>query len=358
MPTLGAVEGDPVALPRSEGAQRVRHGGAAGVVDDQVEAVLDGDAVVEHVEIALVAVGGLGVEVEALQQRVGGQVQSERIGRVVVAAERGALAQSAGVGVGLAVELQAAAGVHPGRHVGQPPVDQVEVVGALVHEQTAGDVLTTVPAAEVVGAVGGVEQPLEVHRGDVTDGAVGDQLADHGVARGVAVVERHRQIARRGVHGVHDPAQSTVVDRHRLLGDHIQPALQGGGDVDVVGGVGGGDDQGVRSGLVEQPGQVLGGVGGHLGQTVAVAVVVHPDRVGIAEGHQLAHVGVGAGQRPHVHPRPRPSPYDRVPPTLVDHLCSSVSNRFLALYPKTRRWSYASLCAISATPLDFAWVAD
>ena len=80
-PPLGAVERDPVALPRTEGAQRVRHGRAPGVVDDQVEAVLDGDAVVEHVQVALVAVGGLGVEVETLEQRIGGQVQAERVSR-------------------------------------------------------------------------------------------------------------------------------------------------------------------------------------------------------------------------------------------------------------------------------------
>src|SRR5699024_11993679 len=53
-----------------------------------------------------------------------------------------------------------------GGHVVQPPVHEVEVVGGLVHEQAAGAGLVAVPAAEVVGAVLGVQHPFEGRRDD------------------------------------------------------------------------------------------------------------------------------------------------------------------------------------------------
>ena len=46
------------------------------------------------------------------------------------------------------------------------PVEQVEMMRRLVHEQAAGILDVGVPAAEVVGAVLDVEIPVEVDRGD------------------------------------------------------------------------------------------------------------------------------------------------------------------------------------------------
>src|SRR5204863_484036 len=71
----------------------------------------------------------------------------------------------------------------------EPPVDQVEVVARLVDHQPAGVALVAVPAAEVVGAVAGVEEPLEVDGEDAADRAGLEQLLDSAVARGVAEVE-------------------------------------------------------------------------------------------------------------------------------------------------------------------------
>src|SRR5690606_23674239 len=111
--------------------------------------------------------------------------------RRVLRAARRARHEPACGGVAGAVEPQPAAAVHPGGDVVEPPADQVEVMAGLVHEQPARALLVAVPAAEVVGAVRGVQQPLEVHRGDLADAARREELAQRAVARRVAVVERH-----------------------------------------------------------------------------------------------------------------------------------------------------------------------
>ncbi len=59
-----------------------------------------------------------------------------------------------GDGVGIAVEI---------------PIQQIEMMGRLVDEQTAGIFRIGMPAAEVVGAVLGVQIPVEVDRGDPAD---------------------------------------------------------------------------------------------------------------------------------------------------------------------------------------------
>ena len=126
-------------------------------------------------------------------------------------------------GVAVAVELEAAAGVDAGRHVADPPVDQVEVVARLVHQQAAGVLLLAVPAAEVVGAVHGVERPLEVHRGDLADLAGRDDLAQGGVPRGVPVVERHDDVPAGLGDRARDPSAARPVDGQRLLDDDVGP---------------------------------------------------------------------------------------------------------------------------------------
>src|SRR5699024_11410142 len=127
--------------------------GAAGVVHDRGEVVLGGDAVREDGLVAPVSVVLLGLEVEGLEPFVGTQVQLERVVGAVVRAALGQQLLPAGGGVVLAVEAQTAPGVDPRGGVREPPVDQVEVVGGLVHEQAAAVGLVAVPAADVVRAV-------------------------------------------------------------------------------------------------------------------------------------------------------------------------------------------------------------
>jgi hypothetical protein len=66
----------------------------------------------------------------------------------------------------------------------EPPVDEVEVMGGLVDPERAAPLAQPVPAAEVVGAVLGVEIPGEVHGGDPPDRAREQYLLDLLVLRG------------------------------------------------------------------------------------------------------------------------------------------------------------------------------
>src|SRR5262249_42324873 len=79
---------------------------------------------------------------------------------------------------------------HPARHAAQPPVQQIEMVGGLVHEQSAGVRLVAMPAAEIVRTVMGIELPLEIDGGDLADSAGCQYLLQQRTRRRIAVVER------------------------------------------------------------------------------------------------------------------------------------------------------------------------
>jgi hypothetical protein len=173
-----------------------------------------------------------------------------------------------------------------------------------VHEQPAGVLLLAVPAAEVVGAVGGVEQPLEVHRGDVTDLPGGDEGLERAVARGVAVVEGHQHVPAGALDRVRDATHPVLGRGQRLLDDGVRTGLQGGDDVVGVEDVRGGDDDPVdpepADGLPQVRGrEPLRGSGSRGDE--AAGVDVQAARVGVAHGDELPVGGVVTGQGPEVH---------------------------------------------------------
>ena len=107
-----------------------------------------------------------------------------------------------------------------------PPVDEVEVVGRLVDGERAGILAHPVPAVEVAGAVLDVDVPVEVDVRDAPDASGQDKLADEAVLRVVAVVERARHLALRGLLRLADADAVLPVRRHRLLRDDVQILLQ------------------------------------------------------------------------------------------------------------------------------------
>ena len=62
-----------------------------------------------------------------------------------------------------------------------PEVNQVEVMGGFMDEQSAAVPLVPVPAPEVVCAVAGIQRPFEVNRGHLADGVIHDQFPDLGM---------------------------------------------------------------------------------------------------------------------------------------------------------------------------------
>ena len=72
-------------------------------------------------------------------------------------------------GVVLAVKIKRAGSVHFGRIGFNPPVQQIKVMGCLVYPKRSTFLAKTVPAPEIVGAVAGIEIPMEINRCQITD---------------------------------------------------------------------------------------------------------------------------------------------------------------------------------------------
>ena len=101
----------------------------------------------------------------------------------------------------------------------------------LMHEQAAAVALIAVPSAEVVGAMLRVQQPFEVNGVYFADRAVANQLANLGMMRRIAVVERYPQIAACPLNRIENFLAFLLVDRHRLLGDDIAAKLHRTNDI-------------------------------------------------------------------------------------------------------------------------------
>lgn len=71
----------------------------------------------------------------------------------------------------------------------QPPVEEVKMVAALVQIQAAGAGQLAVPAQEVAGAVGGIDQVAEVHLHDLPERAAEQEALDGALQGPVAGVE-------------------------------------------------------------------------------------------------------------------------------------------------------------------------
>ena len=172
----------------------------------------------------------------------------------------------------------------------------------LVDEQPAAVGLVAMPAAEVVGAVGGVQHPLEDHRDHLADLPGGDDLLQGGVARAVAVVEGHQHLAAGAVDGFLDASGAGGIDGQGLLDDHVGPRVQHAHHVLGVQAVRGGDDHPVHREALDELLELLGpgrlGVGELL---EAAPVVLAPRGIGVDQRDQLGDVGVGTGDRIEVH---------------------------------------------------------
>src|SRR5699024_996257 len=151
--SAAAGDGDAVTLPGGVGDQVVAESHAGVVTHQDGHVVLDGDAGGEDVEVAPVSVLVLSLQVQLLQFGAVFHVQGKGVLARFVASVFVLGRQTVAASVLLSVEEQ----ITPGEDFGgpgiDPPIDQVEVVTGLVHEQAAGAGLVPVPAAEVLGAV-------------------------------------------------------------------------------------------------------------------------------------------------------------------------------------------------------------
>ena len=175
------------------------------------------------------------------------------------------------------------------------PCQQVQVVARLLQQPRHG-AAPGVAADVGVGVVPERDVLGQLDRHDVTQFARADQPAERGEQVGVAVDVAHRHGALRRPGRGDDAHAVGLVERHRLLQQHVVAGLERGQRRFHVVGVAGGDD-----GVVGHPGlreQLLpAGVPGRCGQRVAAGEAVAASGVGVGDGHDAAQVGLVEQQR-------------------------------------------------------------
>lgn len=317
-PALGPVEGDLVAFPGVEGIDRVAEGGAGVVTHQDVHGVLDVDVGAEDAAVAEITVIFFIIEVEFAQGLASGQVEEEAaflglragVAALVITFQAEALRHVRGV------EVPFAGGENRSGDGGEPPVDQVEVVGRLVYHDPAGVLLVAVPAAEVVRAMKGVEQPVEIDRENVSDHPVHQELFDLGAGRGVAVVEGDLAVTPGAFLGIDDLAAFLRIDRHWLFRDDVHSQLHAAHDVGMVSRIHRGDDDPVGLLFLHHLFEIFGKVDrGHIAVILllpALLGVFQATEISVAEADQFGVFGIGVLDGVLEHPATAAGPDDGV----------------------------------------------
>lgn len=293
--TFGAVEGNAEALPGGVGGEAVGKLRAVFVAHDEVHGILNANAIAEDILIAKVAVFFFRIEVEAAEAGVFFQIQGEGVafrGRGARAAEVGMVVAHA-LSVDFAIECEGAQAEDGSGFAVQPPIDEIEVVGGFMNHESARVAFVAVPAAKIVGAVPGIEEPLEMDGLHFADGAFHDEFLHLAAGWGVAVVEAHAQAASGASDSIQDGAAFGFIGRHRFFGDDIATGFHRADDVFVVGAINGRDDDGVGFFLAEHQVEVSRRVFGD--RFHAVAFLVGSVVIGRARGVDIADRGEAGG---------------------------------------------------------------
>ena len=105
------------------------------------------------------------VKIQTLKGRASSQIQFKTAIRFLRAGPAALIRffQTKSPGHFRCVKLALACGEYGYRNGRQPPVYQIEVVCCFVHHQTAGIFFLTVPTAEVIRAMVGIQHPMEIH---------------------------------------------------------------------------------------------------------------------------------------------------------------------------------------------------
>ena len=160
-----------IPLARAVGGKKIVGDHAVLIFDRRMHRVLDVDSRTEYAAITKIAVVAFTVGIQRLQMRTCRDIQLDPTAREC-SAIRTALAmlvEPEGLCGFRPVEYALATGGDAARHAAEPPVQQIEAMGGLVHEKAARICLIAVPAAKVIGAVIGIEPPFEIHGRDTAD---------------------------------------------------------------------------------------------------------------------------------------------------------------------------------------------
>jgi hypothetical protein len=256
----GAVDTELVTLPRGAEVAGIDHRGAATVAHSRAVGVLDVDLFVINIPAPSRRVLRVVRQPELVPTGPHGIVRRIILGGVVLAEDRTTpafLHRVEGTAVFPpraqrplgAVVVERPEGEDRFRHVAQPPVDQVEMMAALVDAQSPGLRALAVPAVEIRRAMPSIEVVHEFDIGDPAEFAPQEHALQGAVGRGVAHVVGNLDAAAALFLGRPHASHLLGVDDHRLFHDDVAARLQPRDDVAAMGGIGTGDHERLRPGL-------------------------------------------------------------------------------------------------------------
>ena len=281
--SLGAVEGQMIALDRHEGVEGIGHDHLVLEAQHRRHGIGDVDVLAIDAAIAHIAVLARRILIEHGQPGILAHVEIEV---AILGMDAGLAALAAKRPVAAVIALRSE-GRDLAWHRVQIPVEQIEMMGGLVHEQAARMGFLGVPAAEIVGAMLGVEIPMEIDRGHGAHRLLAQQLLDAGGGGREAIVESHVDGPAGACLGFEDAAAFFRRGGHWLFGDHPAARLERLDDDLVMGVVTAADDDDLR--LHARQHQVDIGVDGRIGADRG-ARGRGPHLVDIADRHELGPV--------------------------------------------------------------------
>ena len=144
-----------------------------------------------------------------------------------------------------AVKIEPSGGRYRHRFLTYPPIDQVEMMGRLVHQQAAAVFEVTVPAAVLIGAVGAVELPTQIDVVDIPQRPRPDEFFDAHHLGHEAAVEGDLNMLSGLLFRFQNASALGDVGGHRLFGDYVAAGVQRADDVVIVRAIDRGDDDGI-----------------------------------------------------------------------------------------------------------------
>ena len=225
-PPFVPVDRQMIAFHGHEGVERIRDLDAVLIQDRSAHCVEDVNLFPVDAGVAKIAVFVGGGFIQCREPRIGADVEEE----VAFGCVSAATAADATIRSVPAVVDKGTAGVHLARIGTDVPVQEVEVVRRLVHEQIAAVGHECVPAPEVISSVLHIEIPMEVDRGDGANGTTRNEFLDLSSGRRTSIIERDVDPASGSLLRVEDAPAVSRRDRHRLFGDDIGASLESGDD--------------------------------------------------------------------------------------------------------------------------------
>ena len=182
------------------------------------------------------------------------------------------------------VVIERSQGIYALRIAVEPPIQQIEVVAGLVHQQRTAVFHFSVPTTKIIGAVLDVQIPVKICRGHFPYLSRAQQFPYFHAMGRIAVVKRNAADFFGSLFGIEDGLYLFLVSGHRFFGDDVGAQFHSPYDKIIVRRIHRTDDQHVGLGFLHHLFEI--GIRG-TGQAHIVLPGLHPAGIDIADAHEL-----------------------------------------------------------------------